>query len=430
MEIGITRNRVLDLLFILTYAIGYVSLLKYVTYAIFPIPESVALFLFLFVIYIIRFGGKLSSGKVISGRLSFFLVVLYLWELLQGFIVGTESNSLLVAIVNLCSTYVAYKYMSKIIFEKSSINAVLYPYSIYLYYTLLVVFLSSLLILIHILPQYSNQLGVNSLFKTNMESLITFYYFPGCLSVVYNSPSVFLSSLHFPSLSGLSHESQAMYFTIFPALFIQFYLRKNVHNERNILLIFIISTILTTSLTAAICFLLTYCLHLMWKFKDRRQIKSALMIMIFIIVSLFIIVSTQFNSIISAFIQDKANFDSSGSSGSYSLNLLRYILSPSSVLGEGIFSSTENQARQMSLNCGFISSLMIIAFYFLLIYTSIKNIFSKKILCHAIGLGSFYFIAHSFKFGIQVFNNNYIFFIVFLLTYAEKYRLLSHSKLE
>lgn len=422
IKLKIRKNFILDILFILTYSIGYASLLKYVTYVIFPLPESIQLFLFLFFLYLFRFGGKYRNARRISSNVSYFLFFLYFWEIFQGMIVGAESNSLLVAAVNLSSTFVAYRYMSNLVFEGSNIKPVITAYSSYLYYTFFIVVTSSVLILSHVLDPYSNQLGVNSLFKTNMESQLTFYYFPGCLSVVYNTPSVFLFPLNFPSLSGLSHESQAMYFTIFPALFLMFYLRNSKSIERYIIGIFLLLTILTTSLTAAICFMLTFCLHLFWKFKDNSQIKSALAISLFVIVIVVWVVSSEYSELISLFFLEKANFDSDGSSGSYSLNLLSYIVSPTDVLGKGIFCSTEDQAKQFTLNCGYLSSMVIICFYLLFFFTSIRNIFSKKIVCHAIGLASFYFMAHSFKYGTQVFNNCYLFFIVFLLSYAENVR--------
>ena len=341
-------------------------------------------------------------------------------------IVGAESNSLLVAAVNLSSTFVAYRYMSNLVFEGSNIKPVITAYSSYLYYTFFIVVTSSVLILSHVLDPYSNQLGVNSLFKTNMESQLTLSNLLSNrekLRVSFaHSPSVFLFPLNFPSLSGLSHESQAMYFTIFPALFLMFYLRNSKSIERYIIGIFLLLTILTTSLTAAICFMLTFCLHLFWKFKDNSQIKSALAISLFVIVIVVWVVSSEYSELISLFFLEKANFDSDGSSGSYSLNLLSYIVSPTDVLGKGIFCSTEDQAKQFTLNCGYLSSMVIICFYLLFFFTSIRNIFSKKIVCHAIGLASFYFMAHSFKYGTQVFNNCYLFFIVFLLSYAENVR--------
>ena len=104
IKLKIRKNFILDILFILTYSIGYASLLKYVTYVIFPLPESIQLFLFLFFLYLFRFGGKYRNVRRISSNVSYFLFFLYFWEIFQGMIVGAESNSLLVAAVNLSST--------------------------------------------------------------------------------------------------------------------------------------------------------------------------------------------------------------------------------------------------------------------------------------------------------------------------------------
>lgn len=420
-RINIKFNDILDILFILTYSIGYVSLIKFVTYAIFPIPESIQLFFFLSIIYFIRFRGKSVKYKVLNGRLLKFLIIFYVWEIAQGVITRTDSDGIFVVIVNLLSTFIAYKYISNVVYEHHGIFRVINAYSAYMYYTIFTIALSSILIITTIVPPYTCQLGINSLFKSNMETMNATYYFPGFLSVVYQTPSIFLSLFNFPSLSGLSHESQAMYFTIYPAVFLMLY-KNNEHTERNIILIFIITTIITTSLTAALCFIITYSFHLLWKFKNKNQFKSALLIVSFIFISILFIINSHLSEIITAFFIQKANFDSDGSSGSYSLNLLLYIISPSAILGQGIFSSTSDQALQYSMNCGYVSSIMIISFYIMFIYTSIKNIFSNRLLCHAIGLSSLYFISHSFKYGISIFNNNYIFFMVFLLSLAEKVR--------
>jgi len=419
MKSRLTPNNILDTLFILAYSVGYVSLIKYITYAIFPIPESIQLFLFLSIIYLIRFGGKRVCGKKVSGNLVYLLIGLYFWELIQGLIVGGDVNGMLVIITNLCSTFVAFKYMSNIINTESTINPVINAYSVYMYYTLFIVIASSFLILSSILPPYSNQLGYNSLFKSNMETMNAVYYFPGYLSVVYRTPSIFLSRFDFPSLSGLSHESQAMYFTIYPAFFLLLYKSNKKNTERNILILFFLTTVLTTSLTAAISFIITYCLHLFWKIKVKGQYKSSLVILISIALVVIYVLTSQLNTIIGAFITEKADFDTVGSSGSDSLSMIQYVISPTGLLGQGIFSSTDDQRMQFSMNCGYISSIIIISFFIYYIYISIKNIFSEKLICHAIGLASFYFIAHSFKYGIQLFNSNYLFFIVFLLSYAE-----------
>lgn len=421
MKLKITKNSILDILFILAYSVGYVSLLKFVTYALIPVPESIALFLFLFIIYIIRFKGWRTYGMMLGGNLFTFLLILYIWEIVQGFIVGTDINAILVVIVNLLSTYVAYRYMNNIITIKGSVMPIIDCYSIYMYYTFFIIITSAVLLITTILSSYSCPLGMNSLFRTNMEMDNVSYYFPGYLSVVYHTPSVLLGGLGFPSLSGLSHESQAMYYTIYPALFLMF-CRGDNNTENKIIVLFLISTIITTSLTAAVCFMLTYALHLLWKFKDKGQYKSVLLMLFSFSLLAYFVIDSQFNEIINSFVLEKANFDSDGSSGSYSLSLLLYMLTPSGALGQGILGSTSDQTMQFTANCGYISSMLILVFYVFFIYTSLKNVFSYNLLCHSIGLASFYFIAHSFKYGISLFNSNYLFFMVFLMLYAEKRR--------
>lgn len=425
MKVKVTSNIILDTLFILAFSVGYASLLKFVTYAILPIPETIQLFLFLSLLYIIRFkGSNVKKRNYFGGRLLYILIILYIWEVLQGIMMGAELSFILVIVVNLLSSLVAFKYINNIINEVSCIDPVLKSYSIYMYYTLFVVLFSSILILSGVLSPYSNPLGTNSLFATNMESDGITYFFPGCLSVTYSGSSPFLSFLNFPSLSGLSHESQAMYITIYPALFLLFYRDSaNKHLERNILLLFIVTTVLTTSLTAVICFLLTYSLHLFWRFRDKSQAGSVVIIIFFAFLICLFVANSQFGGIINDFVLAKANFDTVGSSGSYSLSLIDYIFSPSGLIGSGILGSTSEMALQKeTLNCGLVSSILIVTFYLFFIYTCFKNILSRKLLCHSIGLAAFYFIAHSFKYGIQVFNNNYLFFMVFLLCYAELYR--------
>ncbi len=159
----------------------------------------------------------------------------------------------------------------------------------------------------------------------------------------------------------------------------------------------------------------------------RGQYKSTLLILFFIILVAGFVVTSQFNNIINEFVLGKANFDTVGSSGAYSVGLLSYVVSPTGFLGKGIFGSTAEQGMQNALNCGYVSSILVLSFLLYFIYTCIKNIFSERLLCHAIGLAAFYFIAHSFKYGIQLFNNNYLFFIVFLLAYAEKIRRISQG---
>lgn len=419
MRIQIKIEDILDIIFILSYSIGYVSLVKYVTYAIFPIPESLGLFLYLVLIYFIRFGSNPAPCKGIKGNLLKFILLFYIWEVIQGLIVGSDINGILVVLLNLASTLVAYRYLNNILQSPHGIERIIDTYSAYMYYTVFVVIFSSILILSSVMSPYTNAMDSNSLMYDNMERNGGSYYFPGFLSVVYPTPSILLFRFNFPSLSGLSHESQAMYFTIYPALFLMFSKGVSLKTEKRVIAIFLLTTVITTSLTAVICFLLTYSFHLLWKLKDTKQRASAILICSFILILVSYLAYSQFNQIFRSFYLEKANFDSAGSSGSYSLNLLIYIISPSGFLGQGIFSSTLEQALVGSMNCGYISSCGIIVLYCMFIRTCIKNIFANNLLSHSIGLASLYFITHSFKYGIQVFNSCYIFFIIFLLTYAD-----------
>lgn len=429
MKKKITKKVFFDTIFIAAYSVGTFSLLKYVTYALFPISEAIQLFLFSFIIYIVRFGGKVRKRRIVGGNLMYTLVCLYIWEMIQGVVVGTSFDAILVSGVNLLSTFVAFKYMNNLICDYSSINPVLDAFSRYYKYTIFVVITSSILIFASILSPFSNELSANSLLKSNMEISGTSYFFPGFLSVVYNTPSVCLSALNFPSLSGLSHESQAMYFTIYPALFL-LYRTPARHRERNVIYIFLITTILTTSLTAAVCFMITYSLHLVWKSFVKKQLSSTFVFSFVFCVLVIIVILSQLGTYIGSYVQDKASFDTAGSSGAYSLSLLSYIVSPKGILGQGIYGSSSEIALLSSGNCGYISSCIIIVFYIVLFCSCIKNVFSKNTICHSIGLASFYFFAHSFKYGVQIFNSNYIFFIVFLLSYAEQVTNNEETKLK
>lgn len=420
-------NKFLDLIFILSFSIGYASLIKYITYAIFPFPESIELFLFLSIVYFLRFKFHIVKNSVIlRNKLLYILLFLYLWEFVQGTKMGTDINAILVGILILCSSFVGFQYFLNIIEETNSIDRIFSSYCFYSFYSFYTILLLVFLILLGIVYPFTNQLTTNSLFRANMETSDVIYYFPAYLSIVSPSPSVFLSGLNLPTFSGLSHEPQAMFYAIFPAVFLFLYKFRNTKNiEIKILIFFLIISIMTTSLTAVLCFAFTFLIHLFWRFKQGGQRKYAVGTVLLIVIGLIIFIESNMNTKFQSFMLEKTNFDADYSSGSYSLSLLTYIFSPTSFFGEGIFGSTADQASKMSINCGYISSCFMILFFITFLITTMKNIFSKRLLCHSIGLACLYFILHSLKYGIALFNSTYVFFIVFLLCYSDYQRKLN-----
>ena len=412
-------NRFIDIAFLLAFSISYASLIKYILYAFFPLSEALQRFLFLCLLYLIRFKNKPVSRKCYDKSLLQVLVCLFLWEILQGLLRGVDINATLVVLINLLAGLVGLKYMSSLVNEDNGFNKLITPNSYYALYTFCSITLLVLLILVGVFTPYSNPMTYNSMLAANMEDGVS-YFFPVYLSVVYQSPSVFMAFLGIPSFSGLSHESQAMYYTICPALFLMFYKYRLVKNiDYKILLLFGICTLFTASFTAMVSFSVTFVIHMIWKSRTSYKKNTTYLSLIAIGGLLAILISS---SVFQSYAEAKLVHDTNHSSAGYSLALINYILSPNSLLGEGILSSVSDQVNEFAGSCGYISSFLIILFLVVFIHRTIKSVFSRNQMCHSIGLASLYFILHSMKYGIALFNSTYVFFIVILLSYSEYIR--------
>lgn len=414
-----TFNRILDIIFLLSFSISYASVIKYILYAFFPISEALQRCVILGLVYIVRFRNRVVPLKCFDKKLFTIVVCLFVWEILQGLLKGSDFNAIAVVLINLAAGFIGLKYMINLLNEKDGLDKLITPNSYYSLYTFSTLLILVLLIIIGFVNPYSNPMSDNSLIATNVEEGVS-YYFPARLSVVYNSPSVFLSLLGIPSFSGLSHESQAMYYAICPTFFLMFYKYRHKKNiDYRILLVFGILTLITASFTAIISFVATFIVHMLWKSRLSSN-KPATFVYFIAIGVLFSIFFS--SSIFQSYAEVKLVHDTNYSSAGYSLSLINYIFTPSSILGDGILSSVKDQVDQVAGNCGYVSSFMMILFFVVFIQRTLKSVFSRNETCHAIGLASLYFVLHSMKYGIALFNSTYIFFIVILLSYSEYIR--------
>lgn len=240
------------------------------------------------------------------------------------------------------------------------------------------------------------------------------YYFPLYITIIDNSPrgaNFFMDTALF---SGLSHEPHIATYFMTPAFLLMFGvddISKSIKIFFSIVfvLFFLIATSLTNFLSLVIIVLL---------FLSKRVIVNKKTLQIFILLIIISIVLFSTNSEKLGIDNVLLKLSSVGGSKDYSVNFIRYVLTPTTVIGDGVFNVPYPYAKVD--NIGFISSMLIIVFYLSGFFISMKAIFQKNKLLSYTGLATFYFFLHSLKITQFVFVDTLTVFLLFVIIKAFK----------
>lgn len=413
-------DKIIDLVVIVIIAVGSLSLVRYVTFDLFPLPCNIGLFLFMFLAYSLRFG--------LSYHLSFFsrygknplilsFIFLYVWETFQSMINGYYGLSA-TYLFFICFAFLAMEYMYRVYRGNCQIEDVLKPYSYYAIYSCMAITLCAILIYTGLLSQYDNPIEVK-LFADNADKG-RLYYFPGHLSVVAQESRIF-SLINLPSFCGLSHEPHVLCYTLYPAVLLTplLFRKKNISGFLFSFLI-LVPLALVTSATAIFVLAVALFANLLWNMLIKGRVGSSIVLIVLLLVGSVFFVQSDIYYAFDEFLSYKLIASDSADENYYE-NLLSYVVTPNGVVGRGIAPDI-TVASGYFFNIGYISSFLVLVFYFLLVVNTVSNFFSKNIVAHYTGLASFYYCLHSLKTSVLSFHYTDIVFIVFVLIIANDYR--------
>jgi len=422
-------NKILDFGVVMVSSIATISLIRFVTYDVISLPYGIGAFLFLYIAFMVRFKGRKRSIKYFaSNHVVLVLLLLFVWEMMQGVLLSGNIGQPVTVVFFICSGFISVLYLNNLVHETGSIDYILKLFCIYAYYNVAVILFSALLMISGVLSPTSNPMEVNELIKDNVENNGASYYIPGFLSVVSTSTnlesSFRLSSLFgLPVFEGLSHEAHTLSYAIVPGLLLSLYVYRN---KKNIIYwvfaSFLVLIIFSTSMTAIACITCVFFIHMLWMVFRGNNALNGILFFFFLFIFFVAISGSELFSTFMDFVALRSDVDDGSSKASQ--NALSYIYQPTQLLGSGIFAGFFAQPNQQ---VGYISSFLIVFFYLIFVISAIKNIMSKDVQCHTIGLAVMYYVLHSMKTGVTMFVYPMLIFFVFLLAYSERRRRLVHA---
>lgn len=412
---------IVDFLVIIVSTMGNYTLLRFITFDIFPLPYNLGQLLFIILMHGIRWKRFVSPQYVTKNKLFLLATIIYVWEILQGIFnmnIGTAGS----AAIMFLFVIIDYSYLSNLYNESSRIDSVMKPYCYYAVYSYVAISVCALLLLLGVISQYDNPMPENILFSDNMENNNTDYYFPGFLSIV-SSSNVLLDTedfrlsylLNLPIFDGFSHEPHVLNYTIIPASLLFFYVFKPSRRLTVLTILgFLIISFLATSMTAILGLLAILLVSLIYELVSKKD-SVKIFILIGIVISLFFVLLTSEYFQIFQFALDSKK-ETSGQTAAIGFE---YLYSPNKWVGNGIFVSMTKSDSTYGKQIGYISSFLVILFYLLFLFKTAKLILSKKRLFHFVGLASLYFFIHSIKLGPIALTQQYFFYFIFLMSFCE-----------
>lgn len=379
---------------------------------------NIRLLLPLVVIYLFRFGIKFDLVALLkkSSLLSFWLFLLS-YEVIQGLMMFKITAVDLFIVVVYDTLLLSYLF--NIYLESSDLQAckrITRPLNYYCLYNMSVLLIAAILLMVGILNPSSNDISDKfNLFATNVTIDGARYCFPGYLSVCEPTSFRVLGLWGVPDLYGLSHEGQALCFSIFPAfLLILGSLTDNPIKTALLYFLLFVTLVTTASATAMICIMAVLFVDIIWKSIIKKQVRVLLIVFFVIIVAftVFAPVLTEY----SLFFDSKIG---GGASSDYSKITLKYVINPRSIVGDGILIDAHGDEMTGREDVGLISCCLLLCFYACVMFKTLRCILSRNALTHYIGLASLYFWLHALKYSVFVFSYQYHVLILFLLAFAE-----------
>ena len=405
---------IIDLLVVLAIAVGTESLVGYITLDLIELPMRLCGLLFVTFCYFVRFGFDFPNiGRLFHKPLLTMFFVVLLWEIMQMALTG--NMQFVGYTVRLLTYLVVCMYFYRATRNFTDITNLIKPYSIYYIYSFIIIVLASVFMTMGLISPTDNELAESELLRTNMNEGIT-YYWPGCLSVVSSAGGRIILWNDLPVFFGLSHEPHVFGHCTFPAFFLLLYLLrdKRFYSILCYVSLFIL-LLLSFASTSLVSLVITF-LFGVASIRRRKMSFGYTLSLVTIAVAMLYFSVSRFD-ILSQIDLLFSNKLESGSQN-YSANLISYLLTPTGLLGTGIYPSLESRGS-LDGNIGYISSLLIVIFEVLFYYKTIKFVFSKDVLSRYLGLSCLYFSVHSLKLGPLIFNYPMLLYMVIILLFAD-----------
>lgn len=380
---------------------------------------NIRLFVPLIVAYLFRFGFKFSFVSRINRFPLLLLWLLFvLFESLQGILLLKLAG--VDMLINIAYYLVFMSYLYNMYCEhkgEKPFETITRPYRYYGLYNMVAIFIAAILIMTGLLSASSNDITDKfNLFSSNVLEKGINYCFPGYLTVCDPYEFRILAFLNVPDLNGLSHETQALCYSIMPAFFLTLGLNVNSKTRSTVLLycLLIITLIIAPSATAMLCIMFAIVVEIGWKCLIKKQSRILLLVAVFIVVALSVLgpILIEYSSFLDGKLTD--------SSSDYSKATLTYVVTPKSFLGDGILISKFGDDIG-NVDIGWLSCCFVLLFFSVIMIKTFLCIFSKDTIKHYIGMASLYFWLHSLKLSVQVFTYPYYIFILFLLAFADTF---------
>lgn len=425
------KLKFIDYLVIIIESTYPLSMLKVWTIDLINLPHGFNLTIFMVLAYIIRFGTQSINLNIVKRSILIkLLFVILVFDILQATLHFDPAGMLstFLYIINILFLINYFERVSSGENYSDNLSVVLRPYKIYSCYNISVIILSALLIAMGVLNPHNNLIAVNSMTYDNVVNGNMSYYFPGYLSLVTSDYRI-LSVANIPVLTGLSHEPHVLCFLIFPSFFLFLSNYKKSTAKIIIYVVAILILMISYSTTALFVFSLLVLLDLLWNAFVNRSTSNYLFVLVYLVLLGWFLSS--YWSLIEIQLVSKTEIDTG--SIDYSGAMLKYVISPSGILGYG------NIPRAVGLDIatkdiGLVTCVLDVSFFILLIYYSVRLYLSKDVSYHYIGLACLYFTLHSLKTNIMTFSYPYLVFIIYVLykTYDKmiQCKMAEHSKLE
>lgn len=212
--------------------------------------------------------------------------------------------------------------------------------------------------------------------------------------------------------SGLFHEGQLLAYNVFPCLILLLGLFTS--KMQRLIIIFTSILMMFFSGSATNVLVLLFCLSVFFFIVGK---KNFIMMIVGIFIVIFaIVVYISLDDTFMLFILDR--LDGSNVSNQTSQSLLKFAFSPKSFWGGKILSTAfiVNGLKQGE-DVGYIAFSLNIIFLFFFLLNTLKLILKSDSFAVATGFASLYCILHSAKFGITMYLQYLIVFLIFLQSY-------------
>lgn len=395
----------------ITYSI---AITMHVFFLIPGVKALIALFLFMFMSHVIRFGMKFTilSEIVKTPILSLFFMILIL-DIFQSLLFADSFIQTGFVILLSINHFLFLSFLYNVFKESGSFKYVLSPYVGYSLYNIVVIMLTALLVIIG-LPWEINMLTDNVRILGDDIAGGGEYYFPYFLSIAANFHPIQIFG-NLPGLTGLSHEPHIIMMIISPALLMGLLYKSSKRIKIVLAFSYLFIALNSMSSTNVICILVVLFFQLLWMTLSSRDMKNLMLLIVF----LAVVVVAGYEVLDSVYLQVASKFESSNSRD-YSSNMLKYVISFDSFLGYGNF-PPETGSYKPGETAGILTGIMDVALYIVLFIKTIKLVFSSSYSKHYFGLGFLYFLMHGMKVNYLFFLYPFFSYMIFLMILMTKY---------